>query len=336
MATLEEFLALITSEHNQRPRYMETVALSTAPGVDAINLANSLIGLFDLDTAIGEQLDFLGQWVGVTRWITAPLNVWFAFDEPNLGFDQGKWQTPFELANQILRLDDEHYRILLRARIVSNYWDGTIAGAYEAWNLLFAGTGYQILIQDGQRRVASIFGFDGPPYGGFDNSLWYADQPILDIYFSLDRPARLGFDAGYWLGPPGSAQTMPVAHTHGTMHIIQALLGPPLDAVVQALFAGGYLGLKSAGVTVDYMIQWQPPTPPQIEPPSGVGLPLFGFDVGPDAAGYWMSFDDPEAGLDDAPLFYPGAVPPAGSAVWPPTPLAGFDLGAWGRIISAQ
>jgi hypothetical protein len=308
VVTLEQYLNLITAEHNQRPRYMATVALSIAPYLDGENLAFNLIGLFDLDTAVGQQLDMLGEWVGITRFISAPLNEWFALDVRNEGFDQGRWISPFESSTQVITLDDDHYRLLLRAKIVANQWDGTIPGAYEAWNTLFAGTGYQILIQDGLPRGEYDFAFDGQA-GGFDRSAWFQKSAIEAIYFSLDDPA-LGFDAGYWLGAPGTAILQPRARDHGNMHLIEALLGPPLDAVTLALFTGGYLGLKSAGVQIDYVTQVQPPVPPDMDNSgTGIGLPLFAFDVGPGDLGWWMSFDNAEAGLDDAPLFYPGGHP---------------------------
>jgi hypothetical protein len=403
MATLEDFLALITAEHNQRDRFMRTVALSVQPYVDGINVANSLIGLFDLDTAVGQQLDMLGQWVGVTRYVTIDLELWFAFNKYNVGFDQGKWSNPYETTDETVALDDEHYRLLLRARIASNSWDGTIPGAYDAWGVLFEGTGYQILIQDGMARAERDFSFDSV-IAGFDQSLWFKDEPIANIYFSFDNPdPLLGLDEGSWYGPPGTALTQPWARTNGNMHLIEALLGPPLDPITKALFTGGYLGLKSAGVGISYMIQSQPPAPPDTDDSgSGIGLPLFGFDAGPGDPGYWMSFDQPQ-GLDQGQLFYPGAhpvdpdfvptyltfdgndpasgldagwwtpavrpdylvldstdpvhgldaaewytpgqywpplydpdeaLPPTG-VTFPPTPIAGFDLGAFGQILTA-
>jgi hypothetical protein len=407
MASLDDYLSLITAEHNQRPRFVATVALSVQPYVDGSNTALSLIGLFDLDTAVGVQLDALGQWVGITRYVTIDLEQWFTFDKYNVGFDQGKWLTPYETTNETVALDDEHYRLLLRARIASNQWDGTIPGAYDAWGVLFQDTGYQILIQDGLARAERDFSFDNA-IAGFDRSIWFVEPPIADIYLSLDSPDPVhGFDEGFWMGPPGTALTQPWARTNGNMHLIEALLGPPLDPITKALFTGGYLGLKSAGVGISYMIQSQPPVPPDTDDSgSGIGLPLFGFDGGPggppEGGSWWMSFDQP-LGLDQGPLFYPGAhpidpdfvpplltfdsnsadtgldagwwtpavrplyleldsavpehgldaaewytpgqywpplydpdeaLPPTG-VTWPPTPLAGFDLGAFAQLLTA-
>jgi hypothetical protein len=60
-----------------------------------------------------------------------------------------------------LSLPDDAYRTLLRARIASNHWDGTIPGAYAIWNELFAGTGLGILIGDGG-DMTMLYALTGP------------------------------------------------------------------------------------------------------------------------------------------------------------------------------
>jgi hypothetical protein len=159
LETLQEYLNLITSEHNHQPRYMATVALSLSPFVDSQLAACSIIGGYDLDTAVGQQLDFTGQWIGLTRFLSLPIDIWFSFDIPGLGFDQGRWMVPWEDQFQIIRLDDEDYRTLLKARVMANYWDGTIPGAYRAWDRLFGPRDYHLLIQDQLTRgVPNIHG----------------------------------------------------------------------------------------------------------------------------------------------------------------------------------
>jgi len=246
--TLYELLDLITSFHQPHPRYMDTVALSVRPYAEGELIARSIIGLFDIDTAIGQALDFTGQWVGLTRFIDVLLPlVWFSFDDDELGFDQGKWRTPYEAWTEIIELGDEEYRTLLKARIVANHWDGTIPGAENTWDVLFQGQ-YKILLQCG--------------------------YPHIDPY------------------------------CHGDMKITQMLLGPHLDRVTYALFAGGYLGLKSAAVGLEFMVQWQSTR----IGPSGVGHPFFGFDT--------------EFPYPDPPDIYP------------PTTMAGFDHGHWGMTVT--
>lgn len=311
---VEYLLDLVTAEHNQQPRYMATVALSVEPFVDGQNTALSYPTLFDLDTSVGQQEDMLGEWVGVTRYIVEPVDIFFTLDKEGLGFDQGKWQTPYELAQEVVRLDDEHYRILLRARIVANYWDGTIPGAYKAWDILFKDTSYEILIQNGLPGDERFFTFDDE-LRGFDQARWWFKPKLINDFFTFDsEDLALGFDRGRWYSAGLATYEAGGPVVNGNMHLIQALIGPPMDAVMLALFTGGYLGLKSAGVEIDYVTQYQEP-----DKDYSVGRPLFALDCGPNGEGYWVSFDIAGCGHDEAPLFYPGAYP------YLPHPLFTFD-----------
>jgi hypothetical protein len=280
VVTLEHYLDLITNTHNHQPRYMATVALSIVPYVRMLNDALCLRRIFDVDTAVGQQLDFIGEWVGISRFIDIPLDIWLSFDTPGLGWNQGQWHVDYESSVQHVRLDDEHYRILLKARIQANHWDGTHPGAYSAWDELFDTWGYRVLIEDG----------------------YYRKNPCdLDLWFSWDIDGK-GWDEGYWLWIP----RYPDAVLNGNMHVEQILVGPPLSPVIFALFVGGYLDLKSAAVSTSYVIQTQPVHPDDGQ--SGVGAPLFAWDIGPDGT-------DPS---HDA---------------YPPTTLAGWDMGGWARVV---
>lgn len=199
-----KYLSLITSEHNQKPKFMTMVQNVVQSIADNIFVLNGMQVLFDVDTAIGDQLDIVGQWIGDTRNIAVPLTgIYFSFDTVGLGFNQGTWYSAFNPVTGIVMLSDEAFRTLLRARIANNAWDGTIPGAYAVWNTAFSGTGIGVLIQD------------------------------------LEN-----------------------------MHMIMALIGPVPDAVTLALFKGGYLNIKPAGVKIDAYLT---PTVPN--------APYFGFDV---------------------------------------------------------
>jgi hypothetical protein len=89
---------------------------------------SSFIPKFDLDQAAGDQLDIIGLWVGVGRRVkTPPIGVYFSLDIVSVGFDQGVWQGPFDPSMGITLLDDDTYRLLIRAKIGANHWDGTLA-----------------------------------------------------------------------------------------------------------------------------------------------------------------------------------------------------------------
>jgi hypothetical protein len=203
-ADIEVYEKLITSEHCDKPKFLATVGVGVQPSADVSEMLLGLPLLYDLDVAVGEQLDRVGQWVGRTRYLATPIvDVYFTLDQEGLGFDQGTWLGLYDPINGLTALPDDAYRTLLRAKILANTWDGTVPGAYEAWNTVFSGTGYQILIQD-----------------------------------------------------------------NGDMTMALALIGPLPDAVTTALFSGGYLSLKPAGVGITFYAT-----------STVASSPLFGFDA---------------------------------------------------------
>ncbi|MEK6319934.1 MAG: DUF2612 domain-containing protein, partial [Burkholderia gladioli] len=97
MADLDDYTSLITSEHQPQPRFMALVGALVSPLVDQMNVVASMPALFDLDNAVGDQLDKVGEWVGLSRQVSTPLTgVYFSFDIVDLGFDQGTWKGPFD------------------------------------------------------------------------------------------------------------------------------------------------------------------------------------------------------------------------------------------------
>lgn len=143
------YTGLITSEHQGAPKFMATIAASLQPLADMIATLNAMPAAFDLDQAVGAQLDAIGVRVGVSRQLAEPLTgVYFSFDTPGLGFDQGTIQGPFDPTTGLVALPDDNYRTVLRARISANSWDGTVPSAYQIWDLVFQPQGVGILIQD--------------------------------------------------------------------------------------------------------------------------------------------------------------------------------------------
>ena len=68
---------------------MGVVATLCQPFVDEQSVLNSLPGKYDLDSAVGVQLDAVGEWVGISRELAVPLsNVYFSLDIAGLGLDQ--------------------------------------------------------------------------------------------------------------------------------------------------------------------------------------------------------------------------------------------------------
>ena len=114
MATIGQYEDLIVPEHQGQPNFTATVDLSCQPYVDEQNLLANYDLLFDLDVAVGAQLDAVGVRIGRSRQVTTPLTgVYFAWDTAGLGWDQGYWQGEFDPSTGVTSLDDATYRLLL-------------------------------------------------------------------------------------------------------------------------------------------------------------------------------------------------------------------------------
>jgi|SRR5579863_4786492 len=138
MKAVSDYLALIPPEHANQPNFLAVLTAALSPIVDGVNLALSLPSLFDLDQASGQQLDFVGQWVGISRSLLVPIpGKYFSFDTVGLGFDQGIWFDSQNPPEGIVTMDDGTYRIMIRAKILANTWDGSLGMANEGLAKIF-------------------------------------------------------------------------------------------------------------------------------------------------------------------------------------------------------
>lgn len=169
MGEPSDYSALITSEHNNKSKFVAMVELVAGSLADATNTATELPSAFDLDVAIGAQLDVIGLWVGISRAVKTPLAVYFAFDTGGLGFDQGAWRGPFDPDSGLTELDDETYRTLIRAKIGANHWDGTLDGSKPILALVFPGPAVAF-IEDNQDMSMTI-GIAGQPPSALELAL---------------------------------------------------------------------------------------------------------------------------------------------------------------------
>lgn len=155
--TTADYLALITNAHQGKPCFAQTVTASVAPLAKVQSALDGLIQDFDLDTAIGVQLDIIGQWVGRSRRIQTPLTgVYFTWGgAADVGWGSGIWQGPYDPDSGLVDLPDDAYRTLLRAKIAANRWDGSIPQAYVVWAAAFPGS-IILAIQDHQDMSMTI------------------------------------------------------------------------------------------------------------------------------------------------------------------------------------
>lgn len=112
MKTITDYTNLITSQYQNCDKYKRWITVLLTPFIDAQNLATTLYLYFDIDKAVGKQLDILGEIIGVNRLL------------------------PFQPEGYDALLDDENYRFLLKAQILKNVWDGKNQSIYTIWNIL--------------------------------------------------------------------------------------------------------------------------------------------------------------------------------------------------------
>lgn len=216
MASIDDYVALITSEHRDKPLFVAVVSALVAPMVDEINLMRDFTRLFDLDEAAGQQLDVVGEWVGISRQLSVPLTgVYFSWDSTALlGWDSGVWRGMFDPVTGLTSLPDDEYRALIKAKIAANHWDGTISGAEAIWAAVFGGS-QTVILQDNQDMSLTI-GFVGQPLSAVQQALltggyfplkpegvrvrFYAIPANTGPLFSWDtNSAQLqGWGAGSW------------------------------------------------------------------------------------------------------------------------------------------
>ncbi len=148
MAHLQDYLALIPSANRDKPKFRAVIEALAQPFVDLHNALASIPAAFDVDQAIGVQLDQVGRWAGLSREVLIPLTgIYFTLDEETLGFDQGVWKQPFDPTEGVTRLDDDTYRLLLKTKIRANHWDGAPDSMAEMLNAIF-GEGTHVFVQD--------------------------------------------------------------------------------------------------------------------------------------------------------------------------------------------
>jgi len=157
---MSKYTDLITNYHSQKPLFVDHIDLITRPLSDTGNAITAFITEFDIDEAIGVQLDILGKWIGRTRVVSQSISgIYFSFDTDGLGFDQGVWQGPYDPDAGFTNLSDDVYRIVLKAKIAINHWNGTNETLPEILDTALAGSGLTMQIVDNQDMTISIWVF---------------------------------------------------------------------------------------------------------------------------------------------------------------------------------
>lgn len=160
----EYYRKLITSEYRLALKFNQMVLNMVGYGTVLDASVLDIIDKFDVETAVGDQLDVLGECVGVRRELTFEPTLTKAQDiicpdASELAADNGAESvyTVYKLPNASrlagttgiyagqnakllgaeLAISDEIYRVMIKARIIQNIWKGNVLGLYEMWDNLF-------------------------------------------------------------------------------------------------------------------------------------------------------------------------------------------------------
>lgn len=130
MSDITDYTNLVPSQNTNQPNFLAVLGVELQPFVDMQNVLAMIPQLLDLDVASGDQLDIIGEWIGISRRLSVPITgVYFAFDTPGVGFDEGVWFHGGDPAEGVVILDDVTYRQMIVAKIAANTWDGSLGDA---------------------------------------------------------------------------------------------------------------------------------------------------------------------------------------------------------------
>jgi len=128
---------LITSEHRKRPKFKAVVELLVSGFTDEMKTLDICPVVYDFDLAIGDQLDAVGAWVGLSRVVSVPSGA--------------------------VSLSDADYRLLLRSKIAANHFDGSFQQYQLILSSLFVGSGTTLIAVDNQDMTIDVYVLGNPP-----------------------------------------------------------------------------------------------------------------------------------------------------------------------------
>jgi hypothetical protein len=161
MRTPEDYLGLVTPWLASFPSVLPTIGMFTAPFSAIQSAAYSIQPGYDLDNALGPQLDAVGVWVGLSRFVNIPVASYFSWGTNGLGWDQANWKGPFDPSSGLVPLNDDDYRFYLEIKIALNYTNGTVGEAQKILAEAFDMTGTYVFADDNldQTYTLAIAGY---------------------------------------------------------------------------------------------------------------------------------------------------------------------------------
>ena len=209
------YLNMVTSLYREKPKFIALMNALLSDVAKSSDIADIISQVYDIDQAVADRLDTLGTIIGVGREVKF---------------------TPTDGTSS--RLTDEYYRVVLKARIAQNLWDGKPQSLIPLWTVLFPDG--KIMVKDNQDMTMDVFvagsvplmvrdlvkyGYvvpkpqsvgiryyffsygDKPIFGydmdntyisGYDKATWAFAEELALFSYDLDTVDRTGYDRGAW------------------------------------------------------------------------------------------------------------------------------------------
>jgi len=165
--TMAQYKELIPAPNQGKDRFMRWVEALLTPHVNTQEALNSLVDAFNIDKAVGVQLDYIGELLG------RPRQVDFTMQGGASGV-----------------LGDDLYRKVIKAKILLNTWKGTVPEIYAFWDVVFPDSPINISNNEDMTIDFTIFNF--PEDFTSTTTFAYTDTTYPD--------GQGGYGTGHWGG----------------------------------------------------------------------------------------------------------------------------------------
>jgi hypothetical protein len=128
--SINDYLSLVIPEHRSQTKFIAWLTAALDIILDIQSVLTDMKTYFDIDAAVGDQLDAIGVILGQSRLLD------------------------FQPTSGSALLDDDNYRLVLRAKILRNQWDGTLSGYKSMMSTVLSG--YEAVIVDYQNMTIDV------------------------------------------------------------------------------------------------------------------------------------------------------------------------------------
>lgn len=161
---INEYVNLVTSQHRQKPKFIESIKVAISPIIDCQNMLLNLSRFHDLETAQGKCLENLAHWTGAPLIISGAAQLeYFGFidqenaltfgetDDPDVG---GYFRESGQSGTGGLIPTGDFLRRIIKAKILKNKSTGNINETKEI--LGFVLNHYQFKVIDNNNMTVTF------------------------------------------------------------------------------------------------------------------------------------------------------------------------------------